>query len=166
MANSIKIDYDGNGFWIHEAFIEVLSEFVCRTFENTGLPNLTANIQDLYIDFDTNRSSAYSGFVELLLDDNVISPKDKTQFLNLLTDAQSRIVLEGNELSTTWLNNFESIKTSPRLRRVWVIPIKTQSLITTLEYIKQLVNGTWPYSGTSTSVHYLGFPSDNAQLNI
>jgi hypothetical protein len=164
MDNTVRIKYNGKGFWIHEAFIEVFSEFFYRAMKNFGLQNLTENLQDLYLDFDSNRNGGSEGFAGVLLDDSIITATDKSQFLNVLNDAQSLISNEGNELSLSWLNNFVDAKYNSDDKRYWTFPIKTQSLITTLDYIEQLIDGSWPY--TFKRVHYIGFPDDNAELVI
>ncbi|EDM33913.1 hypothetical protein PBAL39_05981 [Pedobacter sp. BAL39] len=43
-----NINYKDKGFWIPEAFIEVLSQYFCETCETIGVNIFSENLQKIY----------------------------------------------------------------------------------------------------------------------
>jgi hypothetical protein len=44
MVDFSKIKFNSSGFWIHQAFIEVLSEYICDVFENIGVNTFSGGL--------------------------------------------------------------------------------------------------------------------------
>lgn len=155
MAKETRIKYRNKGFWINEHFVEVISKYLCEAFEYAGLSNFSQNLQDVYDSCDSNRSGVFIGMVNIPL--NLIANDiDKAAFINVIEQAKSSILLNGTELSLNVLNQIENDKTDEYFKQQWHSPIKTQSLISTLNIIKQMLNGTW--QPLNYAIYYTGFP--------
>ena len=157
MAREINIEYKSKDLWIPDQFIEVLSDYVCRAFENAGISNFSPDLQGLYYECDSNRLGESIGMVNINFDRFITSENDKNKLISLLGQTQTLILQEGNELSILKLNSFESRKPVEEFRGFWQYPIKTQSLTTTIGYLVDLLNGTW--QNNNTCLYYTGFPN-------
>ncbi|MFB0497354.1 hypothetical protein ABID99_003591 [Mucilaginibacter sp. OAE612] len=113
MAEESNIIYKGKGFWIPEGFIEVLSQYICETFENIGVNTFSANLKKIYGSCDGNRSGGYSGMVSIPLDQCIIDQTDKSDFIHVLDKVKSLLQSKGTKLSITILNQFENNKIDP-----------------------------------------------------
>ncbi|WP_419698165.1 hypothetical protein [Mucilaginibacter sp. NFX135] len=157
MPNQANINYRGKGFWISESFIEVLSQYICETFENIGVNRLSQNLQKLYGQCDANRSGAYANMVDIFLDSLVDNEADKYIFIDVLWQTKSLLASKGSELSIPTLNEFERNKIDDSFINKWGFPIKISSLTTTIDIIIQMLNGIW--DSDNYSVYYSGFPN-------
>jgi hypothetical protein len=157
MANTTYIHFNSHGFWIHQAFIEVLSDFICETFENIGIDTFSRGLQDIYEDCDLNRKGVSIGMVTILFDKYITNTADKIALINLLNQTKTLISSKGSELSIATLEDFESRKADDYFKCPWAFPIKTQSLTATIDMIIQLLNGTW--NSDNYSIYYTGFPN-------
>jgi hypothetical protein len=150
--NSTFTEYNGKGFYLEELFIEIVSHFICQSYENIGLNSFNLALIEVYEYCEMNRRTG--SYTSLILDD-IINPTDAQTLISVLEQAKPLILAYGTELTTANLNQLEATKTAASLRHVWILPIKTPSLVTTLSLIQQLLNGTFPY--TNQSYHYQGF---------
>ncbi|OCX54251.1 hypothetical protein BEL04_08315 [Mucilaginibacter sp. PPCGB 2223] len=164
MADFSKIKFNSLGFWIHQAFIEVLSEYICETFESIGVNTFSAGLQKIYGYCDFNRQGANVGMSNILFDNGITSVEDKTAMIDVLNQTKTLIASKGPELSIATLEAFESRKTDDYFKIPWSFPIKTQSLIATIDIIIQVLNGTWAYD--DYSVRYTGFPNPTKMPEI
>ena len=157
MAQETRINYQGQGFWIPEAFIEILSQFICETFEGLGLNNFSAALQGIYDDCDGNRSGEKIGVVNISFDYYINNVTDKANLISVLQQTKTLIMSQGTQLSISTLNEFESNKTDDYFKNTWRYPINTQSLAATIDIIVQVLNGTW--NSDTAGVYYTGFPN-------
>jgi hypothetical protein len=158
------IDFKSKGFWIQEAFMEVLCDFICEVFEANGVKSFSENLQDFYAYCDANRSGASAGMVGILLDETITNETDRVVLTDLLNQAEILIASKGDELSVAVLNDFESKKVDDYFKISWVYPIKTKSLIATLDIIIQMLNGTW--TSNNYGVYYAGYPNPTGEPEI
>lgn len=161
MPNVAYLQYKEKGFWIPESFIEVLSQFICEAFESIGLNSFSDNLQRLYRSCDYNRNGSSLGMVNIPLNRSIINADDRDIFLGVLNHTKTILLYKGNELTISYLNEFERSKIDEYFQIEWNFPIKTQSLIATIEIIEQMLNGTWQSS--NYGVYYEGF---NNSLNM
>ena len=154
---TIRIKYQGKGFWIPPSFIEVLSDYICQTFETIGVDTFSQNLQNIYRSCDANRLGESFDMVNILLDAYVTSTSDKTALIDVLSQTKSLILSIGTELSIELLSEFESRKSIDEYKSSWAFPIKTSSLAATIDIIIQMLNGTW--ESDSYDVYYAGFPN-------
>ena len=159
-----RIIYQGKGFWIPPSFIEVLSDYICQTFETIGVNTFSQNLQNVYVSCDLNRKGESYGMVSFLLDAYVTTTSDKTALIDVLTQTKSLILSIGTELSIELLNDFESRKSLDEFKDPWFFPIKTSSLDATIDIINQMLNGTW--ESDNYDVYYAGFPNINNSPEI
>jgi hypothetical protein len=130
---------------------------MCETFNNIGIDTFSGGLQDIYEDCDLNREGVSIGIVTVLFDKYITNDADKTALIVVLNQTKTFIALKGSELSIATLEGFESRKTDNYFKVPWAYPIKTESLITTIDMIIQLLNGTW--NSDNYSVYYTGFPN-------
>jgi hypothetical protein len=157
MTGQAYIEYKEKGFWIPEAFIEVLSEYICQTMESIGLNTLSENLQEIYENCNANRKGVNLGIVNILFDDYVINEIDKNNLITIFEQTKTFMLSIGLELSIVELNAFENRKINNYFKNNWSFPIKTQSLVATIDIMEQLLNETWQSS--NYSVYYVGFPN-------
>jgi hypothetical protein len=152
----LRIDYQGKAFWTEECFIELLSKYICQTFENIGLNTFNASLMNIYMDCDGNRSGVCVGYVNILFNENITNNTDKTTLINILNQTKTIVLSLGTTISVAQLNQFEDSKEDPVFANYWVYPVQTQSLASLLDLFIDLLNGTYPIS--NGSVHFSGFP--------
>jgi hypothetical protein len=164
MASLTYIDFNSKGFWIPEAFVEVLSEYICEIFEVHDMSTFSINLQRLYRNCNHNRKGESMGMVDISFDSTVTNDTDKTTLIDVLNQTKSLIASKGQELSVNILNEFENRKTSDSFKSRWVYPIQTHSLIATIDIILQTLNGTW--ASDDYGVNYVEFPNPTGQPEI
>jgi hypothetical protein len=157
MSDITSIEFNNTGFWIPPSFVEVLSDYLCQTFENIGVNIFSQNLQKIYITCDLNRKGESIGMVSLPLDRYITNADDKATLINIFNQTRILINSVGEELGITALEDFENRKSDDYFKEPWAFPIKTVSLTATLDIIIQLLNGTWTFN--SYSVYYTGFPN-------
>lgn len=156
MAKEIKIKYQGKGFWIYPDFIELLSQYICSRFETNELNTYNERLRNVYDDCDANRKGSRIGMVGFLFDDDIQNSTDKNTFIGVLQETKNDIAALGSELSISALNEFESNKSDDYFKSPWALPVKTQSLIGTIDIIIDLLNGNLQYD--NYLINYQGFP--------
>ncbi|MBN2746087.1 MAG: hypothetical protein JXR34_05115 [Bacteroidales bacterium] len=156
--SQIIIKYNSQCFWINDHFIELLSQYICETFEDIGLSTFNSALSRIYFDCDFNRSGEAIQMVSIRLD-NIITQNDKNTLINIFLQTKTRILALGTELSISQLNAFENNKTDDLYKLPWDFPVKTQSLATTLDYIIDLLNGTFQYN--NYGIQYINFPNNS-----
>lgn len=164
MASLTYIDFNSKGFWIPEAFVEVLSEYICEIFEVHKISTFSINLQRLYRNCNHNRKGESIGMVDILFNSTIINDTDKATLIDILNQTKSLVDYKGQELSINTLNEFENRKTSDAFKSWWVYPIKTQSLTATIDIIVQMLNGTW--TSDNYGVNYAGFPNPTKEPEI
>ncbi|MGY0041042.1 hypothetical protein [Pedobacter sp. NJ-S-72] len=164
MAREAYIKYEGKGFWIPESFIEVLSDFICNTYENLGLNTFSQSLQKIYYECYYNRNGENIGVVNILLDNHISNQTDKNSLINIFEQTKILILSKGIELSIADLNAFENRKADDYFKSEWRYPIKTQSLVKTIDIMIQLLNGTWQSS--NYGVYFVGFPKPDGMEEI
>lgn len=164
MASEIYIEFNNHGFWIPPAFIEILSEYICKAFENKGVNTFSQGLQEIYSDCNANRKGEKIGMVNILFDEYITNDSDKKALINLLDNTKTIIQAKGNELSIEALNNIERNKTDDYFKAPWQFPIRTQSLVETINIIQQLLHGTWHLN--NYGVYFTGFPNAMSQAEI
>ena len=157
MDNTTYLKYQNHGFWIPQYFLEVLSEYICETFENIGITTFSQGLQDIYGDCDSNRKGESIGMVNILFEESVTNSDDEAALINVLDQTKTLLLSKGAELSVTTLEDFESRKADDYFKNTWAFPIKTNSLTATIDIIIQLLNGTW--NSDNYGVYYSGFPN-------
>jgi len=158
VSKEARIKYHDKGFWILEAFVEVLCDFICTVFEKNGVDNYAPNLQKIYTTCDLNRGGAYYGMVGINLSRYITNDSDKSDFVALLNQTKTLIFAENEELSIQKLEAFENRKVDDYFKSPWAFPIKTSSLAATVDLIIQLLNGNQLVSNNYT-VYYKGFPN-------
>jgi hypothetical protein len=158
------LQYQNHGFWIRQDFVEVLSDYICETFEGVGINNLSPNLQKMYSICDSNRLGEFIGMVGIAFNRLITNDDDKRVLIDLLQQTKILILSKGIELSTTTLEDFENRKSDDYFKSPWYYPIKTASLATTIDMIIQLLNGTWHLD--RYGVYYSGFPNPTGQPEI
>lgn len=160
MPAQAYIEYKEKGFWIPEAFIEILSEYICEAFEKNGLNSFSENLQKIYDDCDSNRRGGMLNMVDITLDD-INNENDKDALIVVFEQTKALILSNGEELTIDALDQIESRKVDDEFKRSWRLPIKTQSLAATLDIMQQLLKETWAYS--DYGVYYIGFSNNNQE---
>jgi hypothetical protein len=156
-----RIEYQNKGFWIEDLFIEVLSHFICQTYENSGVNTFNSSVLDVYESCDMNRKYATYPIVNF---DEISNPNDQQTLIDVFEQTKLLILFYGTEISASQLNQLEDIKSDESFKNFWEMPIKTASLVTTLSLFQQLLNSTFPY--TNKSYHYQGFSGARTQDEI
>lgn len=146
------VEYQNKMFWMEDLFIEVISHFICQSYENIGLNNFNINLLGIYETCDSNRK--YPTYPVIYFS-AITNPNDAQTLINVFEQAKPIILNYGNEINAEQLNALEATKNEPVFRHIWEMPIKTASLVTTLSLMQQLLNGTFPY--INQSYHYQGF---------
>jgi hypothetical protein len=164
MPSEALIQYKEKGFWIPEAFIEVLSQYICEAYEQIGLDEFPENLKEIYNECDSNRSGASIGMVNILLDEYIVNESEKNLLFSVFEQTKILLQLKGTELSIADLNSFEDHKVDDYFKSEWHFPIKTQSLIATLNIMEQMLNETWESS--NYGVYYSGFPNPAGREEI
>jgi len=91
--------------------------------------------------------------------DKISTQNDKNTLTNIFLQTKTRILALGTELSISQLNAFENNKTDDLYKLPWDFPVKTQSLATTIDYIIDLLNGTFQYN--NYGIQYINFPNNS-----
>ncbi len=149
-----RIHYQGKAFWTEECFIELVSEYICQTFESIGLNNFNSNLISIYDGCDGNREGVFVGMVTIRLK-YITNNTDKSTLINVLNQTKALVQSLGTTISVAQLNQFEDSKT-PGFGNYWVYPVQTQSLVSLLDLFIDLLNGTYPIS--NGSIQFTGFP--------
>jgi hypothetical protein len=152
----IDIKYNNQCFGIKDCFIELLSQYICETFEEIGLSNFNLVLTGIYDDCDINRSGVALSSVSIILDD-IINTADKNTLISVLQQTKTRVLALGSELDISQLNEFENKKANDSFKESWTYPVKTQSLTTTLGFMIDLLNGTFQYH--NKIIHYINYPN-------
>jgi len=153
-----KIEYNNQCFWIDEHFIELLSQYICETFEDIGLSTFNSVLSNIYFNCDFNKSGEAMQMVDIDLD-KINTQTDNSILISVFQQTKTRILALGTELSISQLNAFENNKTNALYKLPWDFPVKTQSLATTLDYIIDLLNGTFQYN--NYGIQYINFPNNS-----
>ena len=164
MARETKIEYQNKGFWIPEAFIEILSNYICKVFEDMTINTLSPNLQEIYSECDSNRNGENIGVVNILFDEFVTNEVDKSALIAVLEKTKILIQSLGEEISISVLNQFENNKLKDSFKKEWYHPIRTKSLISTLNIIQQVLNETW--ESTNYGIYYSGFPNPDNVIEL
>jgi len=165
MANDTRIEYKQRGFWIPEGFMVILCEYICKAFERNDLKSYSQSLQSIYVDCHANRGGGRTGSVEILLDDIITEESDRIELFNVFKIAKYIILSKGSELRIITLDEIEDNKIHNDLTCYWSLPIKTQSLVATLELIEQLLDETFTHTN-NFGVYYIGFPNPTGQDEI
>lgn len=164
MPNTAYITFKSKGFWIPECFIEVLSDYICETFESIGINTFSKNVENVYMSCKFNREGSLIGMVNISLDRNITNDEDKATLINVLNQTKTLIASKGPKLDIETLDAFESRKVDDYFKSSWAFPIKTQSLTATIDIIIQMLKGMWDLD--NYSVYYTGFPNPGNMLEI
>lgn len=151
-----RIHYQGKAFWTEECFIELISKYICLTYETIGLNTFSPGLMDVYICCDGNRSGVCVGYVNILFNQYITNTTDKMAMINVLNQTKTLVLSLGTTISVTQLNQFEDSKEDPVFANYWVHPVQTQSLASLLDLFIDLLNGNYPIS--NGSIHFSGFP--------
>ena len=162
---NIVIKRHGKGFWINPIFIELVSQYVCQVYESNELNTYSTDLQELYIDFDSNRTGECMGFVTILFDE-ITSNSDKATMITILNQTKTLIQSLGSEITVVQLNQFENSKSDPSFKLMnWTIPVQTTSLTNLLDLFIDLLNGVYPnVMGNVNFVGYQTIPNPNVQV--
>jgi hypothetical protein len=161
----ILIERQGKGFWINPYFISLISQYICQVFESNGLNNYSPKMQEMYIDFDLNRTGESLDFVSILFDE-IANNSDKATMISVLNQTKTLIQSLGSEISVLQLNQFEDNKIVPAYKYIsWTNPVQTTSLVNLLNLFIDLLNGTYQYIfGNVTFVGYQNCSNPNEQV--
>lgn len=66
--SEVLIKRNGKSFWINPNFIQLVSQYVCQVFETNELHTYSQEMQEMYIDFDLNRTGECLSFVNIIFD--------------------------------------------------------------------------------------------------
>lgn len=159
-----QISYKGQGFWISEIFVEILCQFICQAFESIGFGVFSRDLIDIYDDCNVIRKGMHGGMVVILFDDSLQTSSDLSAMINVLQQTKPIILNYGDELTVDYLNQFENVKDKNSRRSYWKTPIKTKSLIDTMDLLVQTLNGT--LNSDTLGVYYVGFPHPNTVIPL
>ena len=161
----ILIKRKEKSFWINPNFIQLISQYICQVFESNGLNTYSPEIQEMYIDFDLNRTGECLSFVNILFDD-ITNDTDKATMITILNQTKVLIQSLGIEISVAQLNQFENAKTDPSFKLMnWIVPVQTNSLVNLLNLFIDLLNGTYPnVLGNVNFVGYQAISNPNEQV--
>jgi len=150
------IDYETDkGFGISEAFLEVLSNFICQVFEEKGLANKSEWYLNLYNEFDIARKGLRQGYLGFLLKKFLNDQVKEQEFVSILKATKSKIQNKGTEIRIQDLNSLEKNKPKDVFKNNWTIPIKTKDLVNVLDILIKMINGEW--QSTTHRVIFEGF---------
>jgi hypothetical protein len=153
--SEVLIKRKDKSFWINPNFIQLVSQYVCQVFETNGLHEYSQEIQDVYIDFDLNRTGECLSFVSIVFDD-ITNDTDKATIIEIFNQTKTLIQSLGNEISVASLNKFENAKKDPSFKLMnWSIPVRTTSLVNLLNLFIDLLNDTYP--NVLGNVNFLGY---------
>ncbi len=151
-----KIEYKGKkGFWIAEAFIEILSHYICKAFEQKDISAMPEGLKEIYEDCIDNRSGASIGIVNISLDRYITNDEDALLLVEVLEDTKKIILAEGDEVSVKELNKIEDAKVDESFKIYWNTPVKTSSFVGTLDIMQKMLKGEW--ESTNHGVWFKGF---------
>ena len=95
--------------------------------------------------------------VDILLDEYITNTTDKSTLISVFNQTKTLIGNMGTEISVNQLNEFdENIRTFENSPGWWKIPVKTSSLIATLDLLISLLNEE--FEGTNEAYTYEGWP--------
>jgi hypothetical protein len=77
-----RIYYQGKAFWTEECFIELLSYYICQTFENIGLNTFNTSLINIYDGCDGNREGVFLGMVTMRFDRHITRPAAQSVHMN------------------------------------------------------------------------------------
>ena len=159
------IKRQGKGFWINPYFISLISHYICQVFESNGLNNYSPKMQEVYMDFDLNRTGESLDFVNILFDE-IIDNSDKATMISVLDQTKTLIQSLGSEISVLQLNQFEDNKIVPEYKySSWTNPVQTTSLVNLLNLFIDLLNGTYQHIfGNVTFMGYQNFSNPNEKV--
>jgi len=160
MAHETFIEYKNQGFWIPESFIEILSHFLCLTYEQSGLNTYSENLLEIYSNCDANRSGINAGMVNILFD-KYLTDDDINHISGLFDETKKLLISLGDQISIESLNVIENQKEDEYFKHSWVLPIQTKSLISTIDFMTQLLAQNFYFD--NMEIHYTGFPKVNTK---
>jgi hypothetical protein len=139
-----RIKYKNDkGFWIPEACMEIVSNYICEAFEQRGLDNRPEWYMDLYDDFEVARKGVLIGMLVILFESTIPDAVGEQEFVSVLNDAKEILSKAGKEISTEKLNEFEDKKPDKYFSRKWSKPMQVKDLVKVLDILTQMMNGVW-----------------------
>lgn len=155
------INYEKDkGFEINEAFMEILSNFICQVFESRGLDIKPQWYIELYEDFDLCTKGTYQNWMAFNFEDYLENDTAKEkELISILEETKSLIAKNGEEVSIITLQKFEEKKDMEENRNKWTIPIKTKDLINLTEILIKMFKYEWKEN--DYSVIFEGFSSSS-----
>lgn len=161
----VLIKRKDKSFWINPNFIQLVSQYICQIFETNGLHLYSSDMQEMYIDFDSNRTGECLSFVNILFDD-IKNDTDKITMIEIFNQTKILIQSLGSEISVSQLNQFENAKKDQSFKLMnWVIPVKSSSLINLLNLFIDLLEGTYPKTlGNVNFDGYQAIANPNVQV--
>lgn len=88
--SDILVTRKGRSISISPIFIELVSQYICQVMESNRLNTYSQEIQEMYIDFDSNRTGECLGFVTILFDD-IVNGTDKSAMIKILDETKELI---------------------------------------------------------------------------
>lgn len=160
------INYGKNkGFEINEAFMEILSNFICQTFENRGFGSKPQWYTDMYEDFDLCSKGVYQNWMSFVFEDYLNNDVSReNELINILEETKTLISSEGEKIGLAELQKLEDRKISEDSKNKWNIPIQTSDLISVLDILIKILRYEW--KSDNYKVTFEGFSSKTTEPNV
>jgi hypothetical protein len=152
------IEYKDKGYWITESFIELLSDYICKEFEEKEITDYSEGLQEVYDQCDGNRSGAALGMVGIAYHRHIKDTQDEQNMIAILQQTKTTLQAKGEKITEEELNEIESRKTDDYFKRNWQQPIYVSSFVATLDAMIGLLDGSFPHP-KNHGLWYKGFGS-------
>lgn len=147
MKTSFHTYNDKNkGFWINEAYFELISHFVVLAFKEKGLEDKPEWYLSVYDDFLDISSGHVQGYAYLTLKDDLeFDSERELEIIKVLEKAINLIKNHGEEVKTKKLNEFETLNKDWGKDTIvtWIENIKTSDLTYILEILIKMLKQEW-----------------------
>ena len=137
--NIAIIGYKNKWFWINYRFVELLSKYFHDTMSTAGAGGYSDHMLKFFKYCEYNMSGLLMDSPGFEFDKIIISQEDKLDLQSILLQTRNNIAAIGAEVDLVSLNNFENTQAIPEVKDEWTIPVKTQSLVKTIDTILELV---------------------------
>lgn len=142
MANSTFIDYEEDkGFWIDEAYMELVFYFIWKTFNRINPDVDFKEKMEWYL--ESAASSGLYGMLVLGWQDILKTPKEEEEMIEILETTKKDLEVFGEFISIEELTEAASYEKNPEYRSKWSKPLKTEEVIKVIEALITMLKKEW-----------------------
>lgn len=157
MGETIIKTTKDNGFWINDSFIQLLSYYITKAFEQYDISDLSAGVEEIRSECADNLRYSYRDNVHIMFEEYIKTDQEKAKMLEVFNNAKAILATIEGEISIDDLNAIENLKEVEDLKRTWTICVRPQSLISTIDIIEKMLKGEWK-EPSNYGVWFKGFP--------